>query len=70
VKKGRILVPPKTDKKPYSKPKITDLGDWLTAEEKIRERALALGMQPGEIEILLEELKEARKNNLKSSDDS
>ena len=58
-------------KKPYlGKPKITDLGDWSTAEEKIRERALAQGMRPEEIEILLDEIREARKINLKSTDDT
>ena len=56
-------------KKPYFKPKVTDLGDWPTAEEKIREKALGQGMNHREIEILLNELREARKRKLKSGDD-
>lgn len=51
------------------KPKITALGLWTEAEEKLRERALAQGMSLEEVESLLDEIREARKADLKSTDD-
>ena len=50
-------------------PAITNLGLWAEAEGKVRERALAQGMSAEEIESLLDEIREARKTNLKSNDD-
>jgi hypothetical protein len=48
-------------KRRLPKPKITSLSKWPIAEIEIRERALAQGVKPEEIELLLADIREARK---------
>jgi hypothetical protein len=65
-------MPAQEGKKPtkaYKKPEITDLGRWPEAENRIRERALAQGMPSEDVEILLNELREARRVGQDSADD-
>ena len=57
----------KKAKKPYVKPEITDLGNWPMAEGKIREWALAQGIHPQKIEILLDDIRQTRKRTSSKS---
>lgn len=49
---------------PYSpEPQIADLGKWPAMEEKIRERMRAYDLPPEEIELFLDEIRRARKED-------